>query len=334
MGIIKNKINEKIDYKNLTKYTNTVGTITKINNITNTCTITFNNPNGEGMLVRENVPVSSNLGGFTSSGLKIGTICDISFSRGNIYAPVITGIVDSFYNQKTCTDQGCTLIDDEMKEFSFNEEITPMYEQWLLNKSEHDIIYSDAIEDFSSIDVNEKIYNFMSEVDKYSENEIGITNLNTKSTIKLKENGDIDLFVSDNVGIRISKKNKKIYIYGKLEHDCCCCCNCNGNSNNNNNSNSSNSDDDVGKILDTLNLDIEELKKCIARTGEIHGEPESFDKLNANIQKFESLYENYNSGMYNNGNEDTRIAMKNEVMKLYNYFCKELAAGRLKWGLD
>ena len=140
--------------------------------------------------------------------------------------------------------------------------------------------------------------------------------------------------VSDNVGIRISKKNKKIYVYGKLEHDCCCCCNCNGNSNNNNNSNSSNSDDDVGKILDTLNLDIEELKRCIARTGEIHGEPESFDELNANIQKFESLYENYNSGMYNNGNEDTRIAMKNEVMKLYNYFCKELAAGRLKWGLD
>ena len=38
--------------------------------------------------------------------------------------------------------------------------------------------------------------------------------------------------------------------------------------------------------------------------------------------------------MYNNGSEDTRIAMKNEVMKLYNYFCKELAAGRLKWGLD
>ena len=51
-------------------------------------------------------------------------------------------------------------------------------------------------------------------MDKYTAEESGMTNLDTKSTVKLRENGDIDIFVSHNVGIRISNTDHKIYMYG------------------------------------------------------------------------------------------------------------------------
>jgi hypothetical protein len=44
-----------------------------------------------------------------------------------------------------------------------------------------------------------------------------MTSLSTKSTIKLRENGDIDIFVANNIGIRVSVVDKSISLYGTLK---------------------------------------------------------------------------------------------------------------------
>ena len=93
MGIIKNKLNEQIQANNLRTYSDTTGTILEYDAITNRAKIIFDSPIGEGTMVRENVPVTSQSGGFTHDGIRPGTQCNIAFSNNNIYAPVITGIM-------------------------------------------------------------------------------------------------------------------------------------------------------------------------------------------------------------------------------------------------
>ena len=53
-------------------------------------------------------------------------------------------------------------------------------------------------------------------LDKYDSGDDGITNLISNGTIKVKKNGDIDIFVSNNIGIRISPNTGKINVYGDI----------------------------------------------------------------------------------------------------------------------
>ena len=130
-----------------------------------------------------------------------------------MYAPVITGVLTNNYMIKTNTDQGAFIIDSDILNVSEPENITPMVESWIDN-SDNTEKYNTELQDYTSTDVSASVYDIINELDKYSDGEQGITNLDTKSTVKLKENGDIDIFVSNSVGIRISKSEHKIYLYG------------------------------------------------------------------------------------------------------------------------
>ena len=217
MSIIKNKLNEQIQANNLKTYSDTTGTILEYDAITNRVKIKFDSPIGEGIMIRENVPItSSQLGGLTHDGIRPGTKCNIAFSNNNIYAPVVTGINNSFYNYKTCSDQGACLVDEKIKEIKKPDNIIPMSLQWLDENNQNEYKYNNDLGQYQDTDVTAEIMDILTKLDKYSNTEQGITNLETKSTIKFKDNGDIDIFVANNIGIRINKSNKKIYIYGDL----------------------------------------------------------------------------------------------------------------------
>ena len=216
MGIIKNKLNEQIQANNLRTYSDTTGTILEYDAITNRAKIIFDSPIGEGTMVRENVPVTSQSGGFTHDGIRPGTQCNIAFSNNNSYAPVITGINNSFYNDKTCSDQGACLVNEKIKNIQKPKDIIPMSSQWLDESNQNQSKYHNDLGQYQDTDVTTQIIDILTKLDKYASTEQGITNLETKSTIKFKENGDIDIFVANNIGIRISKSNKKIYVYGDL----------------------------------------------------------------------------------------------------------------------
>ena len=199
MGIIKDKLNEQIQANNLRTYSDTTGIILDYDAITNRAKIKFYSPIGEGVMVRENVPISSQSGGFTQCGIHIGMQCNISF-----------------YNNKTCSDQGACLVNETIKSIQKPKEITPMSSQWLDENNQNESKYNNDLGMYQNIDVTAETMDMLTKLDRYTDTEQGITNLETKSTIKLRENGDIDIFVSNNIGIRISESNKKIYIYGDL----------------------------------------------------------------------------------------------------------------------
>ena len=215
MGLIRNTIQEQVNNNNRQYFEPSSGTIISYDKVNNVACVQFLNPYGDGYMRRENVPVSQALGGITSHGVQPGQKCSLTFVNGNIFSPVITGILSSTFYQKTNKDQGAYLVDSAILNTDIQVvEISPMYKQWIDLENNDSTKYVNQISPFDTFDLISKYFSMMSDMNHYSDTEQGITHMNTKSTIKLKDNGDIDIFVSNNVGIRISQENGQISLYG------------------------------------------------------------------------------------------------------------------------
>lgn len=215
MGIIKNTINKQIETQDTQSYKNTTGIILKYNAITNTANIKFKNPNGEGYLTMEQVPVSlsNSLSGF--SGIQESKECNISFINNNIFSPVITGVYDNYYKQKTMDDNGAYIIDPSIYYSDLPESVTPMINNWIDNNNTIAGKYNnDYSEYIINRDVDKYSYDLIRGITYFKDNDQGLTNINNQSGIKIKENGDIDIFIDNNCGIKISKSERSIRIYG------------------------------------------------------------------------------------------------------------------------
>lgn len=214
MGIIKNKLQEQIKANNKHQFNDTTATIIDYNIVLNTAKIRFRNPNGEGYLFRDNVSISNTLGGVTGAGIFPGQSCSITFVNNNIHAPIITGLIGTNYTNKTCSDQGAYIVDTNVLSYEKPSEIKPMINNWIEENNTNTTKYNNDLGNYTGTDVSESIHEMLNTLDKYKTTEQGITNLKTKSTMKFKDNGDIDIFVANNIGIRICPNNKTIEFYG------------------------------------------------------------------------------------------------------------------------
>ena len=215
MGVIRNALQKQIQNDGLNRYSNTTAIILSYDIVTNTATIKFPDPNGDGYMYRENVTFANTLGAATGSGIYTGQTCTISFIGGNIWSPIITGLADNLYESKTSPDQGAYIIGvDNDNIYTKPDNISPMMNDWIDENNTNKNKYNNDLWDYTKSDTTQEVHELLQSMDKYTAQESGITNLDTKSTVKLKENGDIDIFVSHNVGIRISNTDHKIYMYG------------------------------------------------------------------------------------------------------------------------
>lgn len=217
MGIIKDTLKKQIDNDTRQQFNDTTATILEYNPVLNVAKIEFNNPNGEGVMYRENVSLSNTLGGVTGAGIYPGQLCTITFLGNNIYNPVITGLTGSHYANKTCSDQGAYLVDVNILTTEKPDTINPMINNWIEESNTNASKYDNELGEYTNIDIAATIHKVLNTLNKYKINEQGITNLDTKSTIKFKDNGDIDIFIANNIGIRISKVDKSINLYGILK---------------------------------------------------------------------------------------------------------------------
>jgi hypothetical protein len=217
MSIIKNALNKQIQQNNAQQYNDTTATVLEYNHLNGTAKIKFRNPNGEGFLYRDNVRISDMLGGVTGSGIYPGQTCSITFIKNNIYAPVITGLTTNNYANKTCSDQGAYIVDSGIGYIEKPNKIIPMIQNWTEPDNKIKTKYINDLGDYTETDVSKTIHEMLNSLDKYTATEQGITSLTTKATTKFKDNGDIDIFVGNNVGIRISKIDKSISLFGKFK---------------------------------------------------------------------------------------------------------------------
>lgn len=208
MGSIKNSLQQQINNNNRGQFFGSSATILSYDKTTETCKIKYPNPNGEGYIYRGNVSVAGNLGGVSSGGIFGGQECIVSFINGNVYSPIIVSITNSYYAERSNADQGAYIADDEVYKVGTPEHIIAMDTDWL----NMDAKYNDLGFRYSDIDIDNTSMDLITTLDKVDDNEVGLVNLSNKSTIKLRDNGDIDLFTSNNTGIRICKSgNIKLY---------------------------------------------------------------------------------------------------------------------------
>jgi hypothetical protein len=213
MSLIKDSLQNQINNNNRVQFSDTTGTILEYDRTTETCKIKYLNPNGSGFLYRGNVTIANHAGGLASGSIFAGQKCSISFINSNIYNPVITGIPESYYTARSCSDQGAYLADDTVWKTGTPEHIIAMNLDWINDTGELSK-YENSSARYTDIDVNQTSMDLITTLDKYEDDEVGLTNLKNKSTIKLRDNGDIDIFTSANTGIRICKDTGNIKFYG------------------------------------------------------------------------------------------------------------------------
>ena len=221
MGIIGDKLQQKIENNNNIRYSDTVAEITEYDNIKNTASVKFANPNNGSIMTTDNIAVKINMGGLSQAALKIGQKCWISFIGNNLLCPVITNLCDdqyydNIYSKKTNSDQGAYIVDSNINNIDINSiKITPMTDDYFNDSVSSK--YSLITKDYTDTEAIQEVRKIIMEIDKYKTSEDGITNIKNNSTVKFKDNGDIDIFVNNNTGIRISPNSKSIEVYGSFK---------------------------------------------------------------------------------------------------------------------
>ena len=221
MGIIGNKLQQKIENNNNIRYSDTVAEITEYDNIKNTESVKFANHNNGSIMTADNIAVKINMGGLSQAALKIGQKCWISFIGNNLLCPVITNLCDdqyydNIYSKKTNSDQGAYIVDSNINNIDIDSiKITPMTDDYFNDSVSSR--YSLITKDYTDTEAIQEVRKIIMEIDKYKTSEDGITNIKNNSTIKFKDNGDIDIFVNNNTGIRISPNSKSIEVYGSFK---------------------------------------------------------------------------------------------------------------------
>ena len=221
MGIIGNKVQKKIDDNNNIRYSDTIAEITYYDNIKNTASIRFANPNNGSVMTADNIAVKVNMGGLSQAALKVGQKCWVSFIGNNLLCPVITNLCDdqyydNIYSRKTNSDQGAYIVNSNINNIDIDSiEVSPMTDDYF-NEAVFDK-YSLITKDYTDTEAIQEVRKTIMEIDKYKTSEDGITNIKNNSTVKFKDNGDIDIFVNNNTGIRISPNSKSIEVYGSFK---------------------------------------------------------------------------------------------------------------------
>lgn len=216
MGAIRETLKKQINDHDKQKFYGTSATIMSYDKVNNVAAIKFMDPNSGSFMHRENVPLCITMGGITGGCIYPGQKCAITFTNNNVFAPVITGIMDSLYNEKTNDDQGAYLVNSAILGCQKPEDIIPMCDSWIDAENEDKTKYENDISIFSQVSATREAYEISNSLNKFKDTEQGITNLESHSTIKTRENGDIDIFVANNIGIRISPSDKTINIYGDI----------------------------------------------------------------------------------------------------------------------
>ena len=215
MGIIRDKLNEQINNYNNIKYGDTIAVIDEFNHITNTANIHFNDPNSGMVHYANNISYKVQQGGMVTASPTAGTKCWISFLSNNLLTPVITSLCDDYYHknsysQKTNTNSGAYISSYEVVQTDTTITTTPMINDYNIN------IEKKEFGEYINTDIIKLTQRRIMESDKYKSKENGVTDIITKSTFKIDEDGNINIFVNNNTGIKICPSTGSIEVYGQV----------------------------------------------------------------------------------------------------------------------
>lgn len=206
-------VNNVLNPSMKTRFTNATGDVVSYNAAHNVADVFIPSIiDGNGLTLKE-VPVQIAGVGLHQSSLKQGDRVYIQFNNGSIFQPKILGKADELYATHTAKEEvhlrkGDLTVSQTMEE----GEITSSSSNWLDSENE-DIFKYESYRMKSGMDnVSNKIMN----KGKFVNQDVGLYNPVSSSVVKIKDNGEIDIFVSTNVGVKINPQNKTIEILGDV----------------------------------------------------------------------------------------------------------------------
>lgn len=212
MSKFKKQIERNVLKPNISnKFSNLTGIVRSYNKYTNKASVEIRS-SGD-ITILNDVPVILSTFGVIGPNLKDGDIVNISCSNDSLFNAKITGIVDDNYSSSKIYD----LKKYRNKgEFTYNLEkkegtILPRLNKRYSNESFHSNIYMYSMS--TTYEVADEIFDKMS---SFSDNDIGLINPISKSLIKIKDDGCIDVFSNNDSGIRIDPHNNTINFFGDL----------------------------------------------------------------------------------------------------------------------
>jgi hypothetical protein len=167
---------------------------------------------GTGINLKD-VPVQIAGNGLHQSSLKRGDNVYIQFNNGSIFQPKILGKSDELYATHTRKDEthlrkGELAVSQELEE----GDITSSSSTWLDTTNENIFKY----ESYRTASGINNVSNKMMDKGQFNNQEVGLYNPKSSSIVKIKDDGEIDIFISTNIGIRVNPSNKTIEILGDV----------------------------------------------------------------------------------------------------------------------
>lgn len=207
--IIEDKI---ISPNNMQTTYSSVGEIIEYIDEHNVATVCFIDTLGNERIA-DRVPIKSQQNGIRQSSFKKGDIVSIEFGNGSVFQPKISGKVDNDYFFNTREKQkhpksGCflpNLVNGDVEEAEGKTSDT-----WLdlENTNEYKTLsYKDA-------SPQRYLFNITKDMSYFKNSDVGLINEEKGSIIKIDEDGNICIFSSGNVGVKVNVNTKTIEFFG------------------------------------------------------------------------------------------------------------------------
>lgn len=158
----------------------------------------------------EGVPLQLSGRGIMTSKLQIDDLVYIQYNNGSVFQPKIVGFADEDYSNKTREKSKHLRKGSLLSTFKErDDELKPRVKSRIDNNS--DSFKHFEYRELSAVDtLVDKVEN----IGYFNNQELGLFHPILSSLVKLKDNGDIDIFTGTNVGIRVNRKERTIEFFG------------------------------------------------------------------------------------------------------------------------
>lgn len=208
--LIKNIINPHTSQM----FSNSIGKVISFDEIHNRADVLVSSSGSFTTL--EGVPIQLSGKGIMTSRLQVDDLVYIQYNNGSVFQPKIVGFADEDYSNTTRERskhlrKGTLLSTIEERE----GELKPSAYRRIDNDS--DSFKHSEYRELSAIDaIGDKVES----MGYFNNQELGLYHPVLSSLVKLKDNGDIDIFTGTNIGVRINKEKRTIEMFGDTLTNC------------------------------------------------------------------------------------------------------------------
>lgn len=210
MGFKKALLEKVIEPHSSQKVTNSIGKILSYDSYLNRANVLVSSSGAFNTL--KDVPVQLSGTGIMSAMPQEGDLVYIQYNNGSVFQPKVVGIADEDYQNKTRENSKHMRKGTLLRNIVEREgEIVPRAKRRMDTSNDPFKHF-----DYREADASEILESKTEDMGFFSGRELGLFHPILSSLVKLKDNGDIDIFTGTNTGIRVSRKNKTVEMFGDV----------------------------------------------------------------------------------------------------------------------